>query len=217
MQRMDPSGAYSADRAAALSGVPLSTVHYWARKRWLVPSVSAERTKLWSYADLLELRMIDWLRKDRRDKGEPVEHEIPRSRMKQIRDAKAQLVDFDLRLFQDGTSTVAVTRAGEVIICRQGVVPHDSQGQQLTDYVDLIQPEASRIHLLRPRKTIRIVPGKLSGAPHVQETRVETEALHALNVSGYDPTGIRSLYPYLSLEAVEEAIDLEEDLLARAA
>jgi uncharacterized protein (DUF433 family) len=214
MLLMDPSGAYSADRAAALSGVPMSTVHYWSRKGWLVPSVSAERTKLWSYADLLELRMIDWLRKD---KGEPVEHEIPRSRMKQIREAKARLVDFDLRLFQDGTSTVAVTRAGEVIICRQGVVPHDSQGQQLTDYVDLIQPEAGRIHLLRPRKTIRIVPGKLSGAPHVQETRVETEALHALKVSGYDPTGIRSLYPYLSLEAVGEAIDLEEDLLSRAA
>jgi uncharacterized protein (DUF433 family) len=210
---MENGGAYTADRAAALSGVPMSTVHYWSRKGWLVPSVSAERTKLWSYADLLELRMIDWLRKD---KDEPVEHEIPRSRMKQIREAKARLVDFDLRLFQDGTSTVAVTRAGEVIICRQGVIPHDSQGQQLTDYVDLIQPEAGRIHLLRPRKTIRIVPGKLSGAPHVQETRVETEALHALKVSGYDSTSIRALYPYLSIEAVEEAIDLEEEL-ARAA
>lgn len=213
MSSMENGGAYTADRAAALSGVPMSTVHYWSRKGWLVPSVSAERTKLWSYADLLELRMIDWLRKDR---DEPVEHEIPRSRMKQIREAKARLVDFDLRLFQDGTSTVAVTRAGEVIICRQGVVPHDSQGQQLTDYVDLIQPEAGRIHLLRPRKTIRIVPGKLSGAPHVQETRVETEALHALKVSGYDSTSIRALYPYLSIEAVEEAIDLEEEL-ARAA
>ncbi len=213
MSSMENGGAYTADRAAALSGVPMSTVHYWSRKGWLVPSVSAERTKLWSYADLLELRMIDWLRKD---KDEPVEHEIPRSRMKQIREAKARLVDFDLRLFQDGTSTVAVTRAGEVIICRQGVVPHDSQGQQLTDYVDLIQPEAGRIHLLRPRKTIRIVPGKLSGAPHVQETRVETEALHALKVSGYDSTSIRALYPYLSIEAVEEAIDLEEEL-ARAA
>jgi uncharacterized protein (DUF433 family) len=213
MSGMENGGAYSADRAAALSGVPLSTVHYWARKGLLAPSVSAERTKLWSYADLLELRAIDWLRKG---KDELVGHEIPRSRMKQIREAKARLANFDLRLFQDGISTIAVTRAGEVIICRHGVVPHDSQGQQLTDYVDLIQPEAARIHLLRPRKTIRIVPGKLSGAPHVQETRVETEALHALKVSGYDSMSIRALYPYLSIEAVEEAIDLEEEL-ARAA
>jgi uncharacterized protein (DUF433 family) len=214
MSSMENGGAYSADRAAALSGVPLSTVHYWARKGWLVPSVSAERAKLWSYADLLELRAINWLRKDR---AEPVGNEIPRSRMSQIRDAKRRLMaEFDVGLFQHGNLTVAVTRAGEVVICPDGAIPHDSQGQQLADYVDLIQPDLGLIHLLTPRKMIRIVPGKLSGAPHVKETRVETEALYALKVSGYDPTSIQALYPYLSIEAVDEAIDLEEQL-ARAA
>lgn len=139
---MENGGAYTADRAAALSGVPMSTVHYWARKGWLVPSVSAERTKLWSYADLLELRAINWLRKD---KAEPVGYAIPRSRMRQIREAKSRLkAEFDVRLFQNGNLTVAVTRAGEVVICKHGVVPHDSQGQQLADYVDLIQPEPGR-------------------------------------------------------------------------
>lgn len=41
-----PRGAYQADRAAALSGVPLSTVHWWAREEILVPSISAQRVKL---------------------------------------------------------------------------------------------------------------------------------------------------------------------------
>jgi hypothetical protein len=62
---VDSRGAYPADRAAALSGVPLSTVHYWSRNGVLVPSVSAERVKLWSYADLLALRTIYWLRHEK--------------------------------------------------------------------------------------------------------------------------------------------------------
>src|SRR5262245_13790019 len=60
---VNPRTAYVADRAAALAGVPKSTVHYWARTKLLVPSVSAERTKLWSYEDLMKLRTIEWLRR----------------------------------------------------------------------------------------------------------------------------------------------------------
>ena len=50
----DVGGAYNAERAAALSGVPKSTVHYWARHGHLVPSV-ATRPRLWSFTDLLAL------------------------------------------------------------------------------------------------------------------------------------------------------------------
>jgi DNA-binding transcriptional MerR regulator len=59
---MEFRGAYSADRAAALSGVPKSMVHYWVRKEILVPSISDVRVKLWSYSDLMSLRTIAWLR-----------------------------------------------------------------------------------------------------------------------------------------------------------
>jgi DNA-binding transcriptional MerR regulator len=55
-------GAYTADRAAALAGVPLSTVHYWARNEILIPSVSPTKVKMWSYTDLMGLRTIYWLR-----------------------------------------------------------------------------------------------------------------------------------------------------------
>lgn len=33
-------------------------LHYWARQEILVPSVSPERVKLWSYGDLMALRTI---------------------------------------------------------------------------------------------------------------------------------------------------------------
>ena len=66
---MESRGAYTAERAAALSGVPKSTVHYWARQDILIPSVSAERVKLWSYGDLMALRTIYWLRQTKHDES----------------------------------------------------------------------------------------------------------------------------------------------------
>lgn len=39
-------GVYTANRAASISGVPLSTVHYWARNGPLQPSVSLDKPKL---------------------------------------------------------------------------------------------------------------------------------------------------------------------------
>ncbi|HZO49924.1 MAG TPA: MerR family transcriptional regulator [Gaiellaceae bacterium] len=58
MTTHDLRGAYTADRASALSGVPKSTLHYWARIEILVPRISPERIKLWSYPDLMALRTI---------------------------------------------------------------------------------------------------------------------------------------------------------------
>jgi DNA-binding transcriptional MerR regulator len=59
---VEARGAYPADRAAALSGVPKATIYYWARNEVLSPSVSPTRVRLWSYSDLLGLRTIAWLR-----------------------------------------------------------------------------------------------------------------------------------------------------------
>jgi hypothetical protein len=82
---MEPRGAYTAERTAALSGVPKSTVHYWSRKGILIPSVSPERVKLWSYGDLMALRTIYWLRQTKRDQSG---REVPRTAMKAIRRAR---------------------------------------------------------------------------------------------------------------------------------
>ena len=55
-------GCYEASRAAALAGVPVSTVYDWARKRIVTPSLSYTRPKLWSYADLMTFRIVYSLR-----------------------------------------------------------------------------------------------------------------------------------------------------------
>ena len=64
-------GVYDTRRAAALAGVPVSTLHYWARTGLITPSVCPEpHVRLWSWADLLALRAIDFFRKAK-GKGEP--------------------------------------------------------------------------------------------------------------------------------------------------
>jgi hypothetical protein len=124
---MDLAGTYPADRAASLSGVPKSTVHYWARTELLVPSVSPERIKLWSFTDLLALRTIYWLRQPKTKAG----REVPPSKMHVVRRALRRLRQLDLEMFDDGRPIVAITSDGDVVIAPPGRTPETSAGQLL--------------------------------------------------------------------------------------
>lgn len=217
--RMQSRGAYTAQRAAALSGVPLSTVHDWARKGILVPSVSPSRVKLWSYSDLMGLRTICWLRhpKTANDGAE-----VPATTMPAVRRALGQLRGLDLDLWTDDSGpNVRVTRAGDILLKTAPEMERDGRQRVLPtdDLLDLTAPFATLDgghgpDLLRPRPHLRIVPGRLSGSPHVAHTRVESEALAALADGGLPPARIYALYPELEPRAIDEALDLEHQLAA---
>src|SRR5205085_1010093 len=82
--------AYPADRAAALAGVPKTTVYYWANHDIWVPSVSAVRTRYWSLADVLALRAIYWLRST--EKVHPSDGSaIARTKMQVVRRSMAEV------------------------------------------------------------------------------------------------------------------------------
>ncbi len=211
---MSLRGAYPADRAAALSGVPKSTIHDWARKRVLVPSVSPVRVKLWSYSDLMGLRTIQWLRHEKRA---PSGDEIPGTSMPTVRRALEALGSLDLDLWtEDDEPRVAVDRSGAIHIDARGTAM-TAEGQDVldADLLDLIRPfsvgDAAGPDLHAPRPKLRIVPGKLSGSPHVRRTRVETQALAALSWR-LSSDRVYALYPDLDHEAVDEALDLEWQL-----
>lgn len=213
---MEPRGAYTAERAAALSGVPKSTVHYWARQEILVPSVSAVRVKLWSYSDLMSLRTIYWLRQTKQD---PNGREIPRTAMKAIRRALSEIAELKLDLWtEDGAPRVAVDRAGKILIKHNGDLRRQGgQGILGPDVIDLVAPFASYEGLQGPdlsvpRPRLRIVPGKLGGSPHVVQTRLESQALGALADSGLPQAKIYRLYPDVEQAAIEDALDLERQL-----
>jgi uncharacterized protein (DUF433 family) len=216
LRLMEQRGAYTAERAAALSGVPWSTVHYWARKGYLVPSISSSPVKFWSYPDLMGLRIIDWLRRTKEGDG----REIPRTSMRTIKFAlKTLREELDLDLWtEDGGPTVAVDRGGKVIFTPQGT-PMAANLQQVfgPGVVDILEPFPTRggtqgPDLRAPRPRLRIVPGKLAGSPHIERTRVETIALGALVHRGLDIGKVYTLYPTVDPAAIDEAIDLERQL-----
>jgi uncharacterized protein (DUF433 family) len=210
---MEIGGAYTADRAAALSGVPKSTVYYWARRGHLLPSV-ARKPLLWSYTDLLALRTIYWLRQPKK----AFDREVPATSMPKVRRALEQLRAVDLGFFEQGRPVVAVTLRGDVVVNADAVPLQLVDGQYLErELVDIVGPfeglEGTRgPDLAWPRSTVQILPGKISGAPHIAGTRVPTQSIYALADRGFSVERLAKIYPFVSPESLQESIDLELQL-----
>jgi uncharacterized protein (DUF433 family) len=207
--------AYTADRAAALAGVPLSTLHYWSRSEIWIPSVSATKVKRWSYSDLLALRLIDWLRRDKPDL------KLPKTSMAKIRGALAaverfgeRLREHNVRVWVDPRGGLVVDAGDEIFVpLRRGL----AQGLAHLQGLDLVEAwyggnGVVGPHLFEPRPTLRIIPGKLSGEPHVVDTRIPTKMLLSLRARGLEVEAIIELYPRLTTENVDDAIALEVQL-----
>lgn len=220
MKLAESRGAYPADRTSALSGVPVSTVHYWAREEILVPSISPSKIKLWSYSDLMALRTIYWLRQR---KVTDVGPDIPPTTMPAVRRALRALRDLDLGLWTEENGPGVVVDPNGEIYLRTDDGPETVSGARPLDpdLFDLIAPFETPVargpNLHRPRPHLRIVPGKLSGAPHIEHTRIETLAIASLRARGFGSDRIEKLYPDARPVALEEAFDLERQLNANLA
>ena len=203
-------GAYEAPRAAALSGVPLSTVYDWARKGVVVPSISPAREKLWSYGDLLTLRLVRWLRLDKPDAAR-------RTAMSEVRQALERFGDDLWRETERGEDrpTIAVAADGTVFHIERR---ETADGQQaLEGTLDLFAPYGGGVDLRQPAEHLRIAPGRCSGEPHLAGTRLTTRTVASLAERGYDTGMIAQLYPDEDVEGLREALSLEEKLAGAAA
>src|SRR5262249_6857551 len=84
------------------------------------------------------------------------------------------------------------------------------------EMLDLIAPFSTRQargpDLQKPREHLRIVPGKLSGSPHIAHTRLETVTVAALRERGFQPDKLERLYPKIEPIGLIEAVDLELQL-----
>lgn len=203
-------GHYEAERAAALAGVPRSTLYYWARTDLIVPSVSAEREKLWSYRDLLTLRLVRWLRTHKEDLG------IARTAMAEVRDLLDKVGDDLWQVDEVGREvpTILVARDGSVVLDQQ--LRSTLGGQYIldADELDLFAPFERGVDLRVPRDRLRIVPGKVTGEPHLVGSRLTTRTIAALGERGLSRDQIIELYPHDDPRAIDEALDLERSLAA---
>lgn len=212
------SGCYDASRAAALSGVPKSTVYWWARQRIVVPSVSPVQEKLWSFGDLIALRIVSWLRhkKDEEFYSLP----IARTPMPMVRQALQALETRGVSLWdaEQALSPLLVDTNGKIYLRLDGRVT-DLQGADVLPRFEtfgLTDPFALKEgwqgpDLIRPRDDLRIVPGKVSGEPHVAKTRITSLALAGLARDGFHSSRIAEMYE-LTSAVVDEALDLERQL-----
>jgi uncharacterized protein (DUF433 family) len=182
----------------------------------LVPSVSPMKVKLWSYTDLLGLRTIYWLRQRKiiREGSD-----IPATAMPAVRRALKMLAGLDLDLWtEDGRPSVRVDPSGKIYIVTPAAGAESLTGERLLDpdMFDLIAPFEAHMargpDLQAPRPNLRIVPGKLSGSPHIIHSRIETLTVAALADRGYDTGKIERLYPKVRPIALAEAVDLERQL-----
>jgi uncharacterized protein (DUF433 family) len=134
--------------------------------------------------------------------------------MAKVRRALRQLKDLDLDLF----STLAVTLAGEIVINADAMPLQLVDGQYLErNLVNIVGPfeglEGTKgPDLLWPRPTVQILPGKISGAPHISGTRVPTQSIDALADRGFSVEQLARIYPFVSRESLWESIDLEAQL-----
>jgi len=143
--------------------------------------------------------------------------DIPPSAMPSVRRALASLRDLNLELWtEDGGPSVRVDPGGRIFLVTRDAGPETVEGARLLDpdVFDLIAPFEDRgPDLAKPRPHLRIVPGKLSGSPHIAHTRIETLAIASLADRGFSSAKIESLYPTVRpTVALREAVDLERQL-----
>jgi uncharacterized protein (DUF433 family) len=211
-------GCYEAGRAAALSGVPVSTVYYWAKTGVVVPSISPMREKLWSYADLMTLRVVSWLR---RPKG--MDHGVVRaSPMRQVRETLAFLDRHGIDLWQSGAAgadPLLVDRGGKIRIRNCDGSLTDSAGHSTlelhAEYLNILAPYSESGQrgpdLVWPRPRLHIVLLKVAGEPHIAGSRITSRSLDALARRGFGSSVIADMYG-LDEQSVDESLDLERQL-----
>jgi uncharacterized protein (DUF433 family) len=210
-----PRGRYRADRAAQLSSIPRRTIYHWAKERHLVPDFDGDRPKMWSYRDLVYLRLFAWLRTKRMPPARTAEH---------VRDVRS-------RLETDTVAHMIVRSEGGVVLLGDEAVDALS-GQQLLSGVlgylstfdlmipvgidDLHDDHGDRLwgpNLVRPSRATRISPWVIAGEPCIDATRVPTSTLFALHQRrGLSAPSISSLYPGVTSDQVSDALELEARL-----
>lgn len=202
---------YPAERAAALSGVPKTTVYYWAREGIYVPSISPTREKLWSFSDLLAMRAIYWLRQDK--------PRAAKSTMRAVRSALAAAAEKNVKFGQldlivDVEGTIFHRDVDGHLVSIEGQHLLEETVGHLNLFSEYRVAELRGPDLRRPRENLRILPGKLGGEPHVEGTRISTAAVAALNRRGFSDGRIMELYPGLQSRrsAIGEALELESQL-----
>ena len=208
-----PLGRYDSARASQLSGIPRRTVNYWFQHELLVPDDVDER--LWSYRDLVYLRVFAWLR----TKKMPPEvaaaevRELKKAVIHGVRVTSVRSQGSELLLGNEAVDRMS----GEMVFASIAPFFAELDLVAISRSADLEVGRYGGPDLLSPRSRVTIRPWVHSGEPCIRGTRITTMAVYSLAEDrGLEAKNIVRLYPGTSVRDVREAIDLETSLRAAA-
>ncbi len=165
----------------------------------------------------MALRIVYWLRHPKEGRGS----DIAASPMPQVRKALAELERRGLDIWDDSASypdsPLRVDSSAKIYVVDDDVFGVDGQ-QPIAGMLDLLGPfdgDGRRgPDLVRPRPHLRIIPGRVSGEPHLAGSRITTQVAAALHRNIADTEKIAALYPGFDASIFQEAIKLEFSLAA---
>jgi len=209
--------AYPVPLAVTLSGATIDQLAYWRRHTpshppLLEPHAKRSGRYLYSWADVIALRSIVYLRQDK---------SLPR-----IRRAVQTLVQLEepqwkhlsrYKLASTGDSIVVVTPKGEILDVdkRPGTILDEVL---MRDVLGVFHTDDGRRvpSLPRPRDHLSVDPGVLGGYPVVAGTRVPYDVVASLADEGYAEADIIELYPSVKPGTVDDARAFAEEVAAAA-
>lgn len=210
-------GRYNADRAAQLSGVPRSTIYDWRRKKILLPDYAHADPAIWSYRDLVLLRLLAWLRQG------GMERPLAAAKTKHVRDQLSAGVQIrQIHATSHDVVLLGENADDEIDDDRQNLLPSSDFYSLLASF-DLHEPidelrgtkdgSSWAPHLVTPSRHSSISPWVLAGDPCVRNSRIPTAAIFALSTERQLPSeAIVDLYPGLTVEQVDDVTELEQRL-----
>jgi uncharacterized protein (DUF433 family) len=209
--------AFPVPIASVLTGATIAQLAYWRKDTSSAPALLVPEGKrsgryLYSWADVVALRSIVYLRSEK---------SLPRIRraVATLRRLEADEWTHLARYTLISTKRSILVRTPKGQLLDVGEQP----GTVLAEILmrDVLEPFETRTGrvvpaLKRPRPHITVDPGVLGGYPVLAGTRVPFDAVAALANDDLDPAEIAAIYPSVEREAIRDAIDFAEQVAAVA-
>jgi len=209
--------AFPVHLASALSGATVNQLAYWRKttassEPLLVPSAAKSGRFLYSWADVVALRTIVYLRQEK---------SLPRIRKAVATLARLEESDWEhlagYRLI--GTPATIVVQTPNGLLMDLEKEPGTMLERVLMR--DILEPfetvdGRSVLALLNPKPHLSVDPGILGGYPVIAGTRVPYDVVAGLAEDGYSGADIVELYPSVAAAAVADAAEFAGVVAAAA-
>lgn len=210
-ESMSAEAAFTSAQVLRLTGISKRQLDYWIGKGIVTAdidqAVGRGRVRLFSFANLVEIRTAAWLR-------DKVSLQLIAKIVSRLRtDSPRPLTELTFGIFEARPGVYDVIlkpidgvweewRSGQKII--EIAIPIETFASELRRSVDEERSRSAGKGSVEKRR------GVLGSAPVVAGTRIPTSTIWNLHKSGYDCERIIQSYPDLSPEDVEAALSAEK-------